>query len=160
MSIHRYPSNALVGDYVRAGFGLLLTLGPALAVPRDSVALWVLLPLALLFAVFAVRTLARHKATVELTPAAVSLSTWQRVTLQWSDLKQLRVDYYSTRGDRSGGWMQLTAKGDGATIRVDSAIDEFVAIARAAADAARANGIEITEATRVNLGHLGIAVDE
>lgn len=160
MSTHRYPSNALVGDYARAGFGLLLTLGPALAVPRDSVALWVLLPLALLFAVFAFRTLARHKATVELTQAAVSLSTWQRVTLQWSDLKQLRVDYYSTRGDRSGGWMQLTAKGDGATIRVDSAIDEFVAIARAAADAARANGVEITEATRVNLGHLGIAVDE
>jgi hypothetical protein len=27
MSLHRYPSNALVGDYLRAGFGLLLTLG-------------------------------------------------------------------------------------------------------------------------------------
>jgi hypothetical protein len=160
MSIHRYPPKALVGDYVRAGFGLLLTLGPALAVPRDSAALWVLVPLALLFAVFAVRTLARHKATVELTQAGVSLSTWQRVNLDWSRLQQLRVDYYSTRGDRSGGWMQLTAKGEGGTIRVDSAIDEFVAIARAAADAARANGLEISEATRVNLGHLGIAVDE
>jgi len=159
MSIHRYPPSALTGDYARAGFGLVLTLGPALAVPSDSAALWVLAPLALLFAVFAVRTLARHKATVELSPDGVSLSTWQRVSVKWSDIRQLRVDYYSTRGDRSGGWMQLTAKGEGGTIRVDSAIDEFVAIARAATDAARANGIEISEATRVNLGHLGIIVD-
>ena len=159
MSLHRYPSNALVGDYLRAGFGLLLTLGPALAVPRDSAALWVLLPLALLFAVFGFRTLARHKASVELTQEGLSLSSWTRSTLKWSELKQLRVDYYSTRGDRSGGWMQLTAKGDGTAIRIDSAIDEFVAIAGAAAAAARTNGLEISEATRVNLGHLGIAID-
>ncbi len=159
MSLHRYPSNALVGDYLRAGFGLLLTLGPALAVPGDSAALWVLLPLALLFAVFGFRTLARHKASVELTPEGVTLSSWTRSTLRWSDLAQLRVDYYSTRGDRSGGWMQLTAKGGGATIRVDSAIDEFVAIAGAAATAARTNGVEISEATRVNLGHLGIVIE-
>ena len=52
-----------------------------------------------------------------------------------------------------------TAKGPGAAIRVDSAIEEFVAIARAAADAARANGLEVSEATRVNLAHLGIAID-
>jgi hypothetical protein len=55
--------------------------------------------------------------------------------------------------------MQLTAKGQGASIRVDSAIEDFVAIARAAADAARANGLEVSEATRVNLAHLGIAID-
>jgi hypothetical protein len=74
-------------------------------------------------------------------------------------MTQLRVDYYSTRGDRAGGWMQLTAKGPGAAIRVDSAIEDFVAIARAASDAARANGLEVSEATRVNLAHLGIAID-
>jgi hypothetical protein len=74
-------------------------------------------------------------------------------------MTQLRVDYYSTRGDRAGGWMQLTAKGAGAAIRVDSAFEDFVAIARAASDAARANGLEVSEATRVNLAHLGIAID-
>jgi len=55
--------------------------------------------------------------------------------------------------------MQLTAKGAGVAVRVDSALEEFPAIARAAAAAARANGVEISEATRVNLAHLGIAVD-
>lgn len=160
MSQHRYPVNALVGDYARAGFGLLLTAGPALLVPRHSYALLVLVPLAVLFLVFGLRTLARHKTTVELTPQGLSLSTWQRASLDWSALQSLRVDYYSTRGDRSGGWMQLTVKGEGTTIRVDSAIDEFVAIARAAADAARARSVGVTEATRVNLGHIGIPFDD
>lgn len=159
MSIHRYPSNALTGDYARAGLGLALTLGPAAMVAPGSGALWVLLPLALLFGVFALRTLARQLATVELADDGVSIATWRRATLSWRDMTQLRVDYYSTRGDRAGGWMQLTAKGPGAAIRVDSAIEEFVAIARAAADAARANGLEVSEATRVNLAHLGIAID-
>lgn len=160
MSRHSYPINALVGDYARAGFGLVLTAGPATLVPSGSYALWVLVPLALLFLVFALRTAARHRTVVELSPQGVSISSWQRASLDWSALRSLRVDYYSTRGDRTGGWMQLTAKGDGTTLRVDSAIDEFVAIVRAAADAARRNGVAITEATRANLGHLGIAYDD
>jgi hypothetical protein len=159
MSIHRYPSNALTGDYARAGLGLALTLGPAAMVAPGSGALWVLLPLALLFGVFALRTLARQRATVDLADDGVSIATWRRTALSWRDMTQLRVDYYSTRGDRAGGWMQLTAKGAGAAIRVDSAIEDFVAIARAASDAARANGLEVSEATRVNLAHLGIAID-
>ncbi len=159
MSLHRYPPKALLGDYLRAAFGLALTLGPALLVPADSAALWVLLPLATLFAVFGARTLARHRTSVDLSVEGVSLSTWTRASLPWSQLKHLRMDYYSTRGDRSEGWMQLKAKGDGVSIRVDSAIDEFVAIARAAADAARANGVEISETTRVNFSHIGIAID-
>lgn len=159
MSQHRYPRTALTGDYARAGLGLALTLGPAAMVAPGSGALWVLLPLALLFAVFALRTLARQVAVVELAGDHVVLSTWRRVALPWREMRQLRVDYYSTRGDRAGGWMQLTAKGAGVAIRIDSALEDFVAIARAAADAARDNGVEVSEATRVNLAHLGIAID-
>jgi hypothetical protein len=158
-STHRYPVNALYGDYARAGLGLALTLGPAAMVGAGSGALYVLLPLALLFAVFALRTAARQIAVVELAADRVTLATWRRAALAWQDMHHLRVDYYSTRGDRAGGWMQLTAKGKGTAIRVDSAIEDFVAIARHAADAARANGVEISEATRANLGHLGIVID-
>ena len=159
MSMHRYPSSALTGDYARAGLGLALTLGPAAMVAPGSGALWVLLPLALLFAVFGFRTVARQIAIVELADDAVAIKTWRRVALPWREMKQLKVDYYSTRGDRAGGWMQLTAKGASGVIRIDSAIEGFVAIAQAAADAARVNGVEVSEATRVNLAHLGIAID-
>ena len=163
MSTHRYPSQALIGDYGRAAVGLALTAGPALAVPSDSAALWVLLPLALLFTVFGLRTLRRHLARVEVDAVGVSQSDWRRARLDWSQLRTLRVDYFSTRGDRTGGWMQMTLKGPGgpagASIRLDSALDNFVAIARAAAISARDNGVALSEATRANLGHLGITVD-
>ena len=47
--IYRYPANRLVGDYVRAGAGLMLTAGPALMVSLTLVPLVILLLLAALF---------------------------------------------------------------------------------------------------------------
>jgi hypothetical protein len=160
MSTHRYPPSALRGDYARAGLGLALTLGPATMVQPGSGALWVLLPLALLFAVFALRTLGRQLAVVELGPEGVAVSGLGRSTLRWDEIRSMRLDYYSTRGDRTGGWMQLTAKGPSGKIRVDSALEDFVAVVRAASDAARKAGLDVSEATQANLGHLGIVFDE
>ena len=160
MSVHRYPRKALTGDWARAGFGFALTGGPTLAVPPDSAALWVLLPLATLFAAFGLRTLRRQLARVELDERALSLSDGRRATLEWTQLRTLKVDYFSTRSDRTGGWMQMTLRGAaGPSIRIDSALDEFLAVARAAAGAARAQGRARSDATRANLGHLGIAVE-
>lgn len=160
MTTHRYPISALRGDYARAGLGLALTLGPAAMVQPGSGALWVLGPLALLFAVFALRTLGRQLAVVELGPDGVSVSGLGRSSLRWDEIRSLRLDYYSTRGDRTGGWMQLTAKGPTGKIRVDSALEDFVSVVRAASDAARKAGLEVSEATQANLGHLGIVFDE
>jgi hypothetical protein len=160
MSTHRYPPSALRGDYARAGLGLALTLGPAAMVQPGSGALWVLLPLALLFAVFALRTLGRQLAVVELGPEGVAVSGLGRSTLRWDEIRSMRLDYYSTRGDRTGGWMQLTAKGPSGKIRVDSALEDFVSVVRAASDAARKAGLDVSEATQANLGHLGIVFDE
>ena len=160
MSTHRYPPSALRGDYARAGLGLTLTLGPAAMVQPGSGALWVLLPLALLFAVFALRTLGRQLAVVELGPDGITVAGLGRSALRWDEIRSFRLDYYSTRGDRTGGWMQLTAKGPSGKIRVDSALEDFVAVARAASDAARKAGLDVSEATLANLGHLGIVFDE
>ena len=125
MSTHRYPPSALRGDYARAGLGLALTLGPAAMVQPGSGALWVLLPLALLFAVFALRTLGRQLAVVELGPDGITVAGLGRSALRWDEIRSFRLDYYSTRGDRTGGWMQLTAKGPSGKIRVDSALEDF-----------------------------------
>ena len=60
--------------------------------------------------------------------------------------------------------MQLTLKGSGGgmggTIRVDSNLDGFVDVARAAAAAAQANRVPLSETTRVNFTSLGIAIAE
>ena len=160
---HRYPRQSLTGDFIRAGAGLALTLGPALAVPATSVAQFILLPLALLFAVFGVRTWQRSVAVITVTAEGISLSSPWRARLAWQNLRDVRLNYYSTKFDRTGGWMQLMLKGDGGpdggTIRLDSTVDGFNDIARQAADAARAAGLDLSESTWMNLGALGIPVD-
>lgn len=164
MTEHRYPRAALRGDFARAGFGLAMTAGPALAIPLSSVAQFVLVPLALLFVVFGVRTWRRSVAVIAVTARGISLSAPWQASLAWENLKAVRLNYYSTRFDRSGGWMQMMLQGhggpDGATIRIDSTLEGFSEIARRAAAAAREAGLPLSEATRANFGALGIAVDD
>ena len=84
--------------------------------------------------------------------------------MAWNNLKAVRLNYFSTRFDRTGGWMQLMLKGpggpDGAAIRLDSTLEGFGDIARQAAAAARAARVPLSEATRNNFASLGIAVDD
>jgi hypothetical protein len=161
---HRYPRGALSGDFLRAGFGLVLTVGPALAIPLTSPAQFVLAPLALLFLVFGLRTWQRSVAVIAVTARDISLSAPWQARLAWHNLKAVRLNYYSTRFDRSGGWMQLMLKGEGgpdsATIRLDSSLDGFSEIAHQVAAIARANRVPLSEATRNNFSALGIAVDD
>ena len=156
MSTHRYPLNALIGDYARAGIGIALTAGPALAVPAGSLGQYILLPLTALFVLFAARTFWRQISVVELTPQAIALANPRPQRLSWDQLRDLRLRYYWTKSDRTGGWMQLTLVGDGVKIRVDSALDGFVEVARRAAAAARDNGITFSGVTATNFGSLGI----
>lgn len=164
MTEHRYPRRSLTGDFARAGIGLVITVGPALAIPANSLTQIILIPLALLFLVFGLRTWQRSVAVIAVTARDISLSAPWRASLAWHNLKAVRLNYYSTRFDRSGGWMQLMLKGhdgpDGATIRLDSTLDGFNEIARQVAAVAREARIPLSESTRNNFSALGIAVDD
>jgi hypothetical protein len=164
MSEYRYPRSAVTGDFLRAGLGLAVTAVPALAIPAASPAQFVLLPLALLFLIFGIRTWQRSVAVIAVTAQDISLSAPWRARLAWANLKAVRLNYFSTRLDRTGGWMQLMLKGhggpDGATIRVDSTVEGFTDIARQVAVAARAARVPLSDATLNNFAALGIAVDD
>jgi hypothetical protein len=161
---YRYPRKALTGDFARAGVGLVITAGPALAIPATSMTQLILVPLALLFLVFGIRTWLRSVAVIAVTARGISLSAPWQARLAWHNLKAVRLNYYSTRFDRSGGWMQLMLKGqggpDGATIRVDSTLDGFSEVARHVAAIAQSQRIPLSESTRNNFGALGISVDD
>ncbi len=82
--------------------------------------------------------------------------------LRWEELRSLRLDYYSTRGDPEGrtvqgGWMQLRLRDARRTIRIDSELEGFVELVRAAALEARRRGADLDWTTRANLGVLGLA---
>ena len=49
--------------------------------------------------------------------------------MAWRDVRQVRLDYYSTRRDGQGGWMQMKISGPGGHIRIDSALDGFARLA-------------------------------
>lgn len=158
MSALHYRAENLRSDYLRAGTGLVLTLGPALFIPVGSAAHFVLLPAALLFLVFGLRTWRRQVSRVEVDAAGISLFSPGRVSLAWNAVRAVKLSYYSTRGDRTGGWMQLTLKGENGrpTIRLDSSLTDFERVARLAAAAARHHGIPLTAATQSNFTALGI----
>lgn len=143
----------------------MLTVGPALAVPAASPALYALLPAAGLFLAFGLRTWRRQISRVEIDTAGISLFSPSRVSLPWSGIRAVKLSYYSTRSDRTGGWMQLTLKGMDpqragkvCALRLDSSLDAFERVAGLASAAAVANGVVLADSTRANLSSLGIAV--
>ncbi len=159
MNVLRYPPRVLLGDFVRAGIGLFLTGSMAVLMPLGSTVQVIVGSLAALFALFGARTWARQRGHVKLDDAGIETSAFRLTRLEWAQVKSVKLAYYATRTDRAGGWMQLTLKADGGTARIDSTLDGFIDVARAAAAAAKANGLTLNEATRANFTSLGIATE-
>ncbi|MBI3506218.1 MAG: hypothetical protein HY059_15380 [Proteobacteria bacterium] len=155
-----YPARAIWGDYARAAIGLLFTLGPAAMIGQWSYAHWLLVPLAGLFAIFGFRTWLRAKIAVEWDDTGLSISGTGRASLPWTELASLKLAFYATSRDRTGGWMQLTLRGAGTTVRADSGAENFPALAARAALAAHARGLSLDAPTRTNFHSLGIRLPE
>lgn len=157
MTTLRYPPSALAGDYVRAGIGVTLCGGGVLLAPSGGIAFWLLGALAALFAAFAAWTALRQATVVTLDDGGVAASGPRAARIDWAALDRLKLAYYSTRRDRTNGWMQLTLGAGRARLRVDTALDGFAAIVAAATRAAHANGVALSAATQANLAALGEA---
>jgi hypothetical protein len=155
MTRHRYPPSALFADYARAALGLAVTLPPLLLVALPPVAMAIFSGLALLFAVFAVTTLLRQLGTLTIDDSGIAIAGgWSR-RIDWAALTRLRLRWFAARRDPRAGYMQLVLKGGGRRIAVDSRIEEFAAIATAAARAATALGLALDDSTIANLAALG-----
>lgn len=169
MTRHRYPWPALRADYLRAGAGLALTGAPLFAIPDDAAAALILGALAALFLALGLRTGFRHASRFEsdeaevrrVAPALPHLPAphWPARRVAWDGMEGLRLRFFSTRRDRTGGWMQLTVKGGGGALSFDSSLDEFESLARRAAAAAARNELPLNVATQANLAALGIRIE-
>lgn len=144
-------------DYAGSAIGLACSLGPLAFVQPAAATAWVLAAAAALFLVYFGRTVCRQLTHIELDEAGIRARGPLGAAIRWENLRSLRLDYYSTRRDREEGWMQLRLRSAQRTIRIDSSVDGFGEIARAAALEARRRGADVDEATRANLRMLGIA---
>lgn len=153
----RYPLATLYADYLRAGLGLALSLGPLLMLEVAGVLVAPLAALGLLFAWFGMRTMARHLSRVELSRSAIALRGPLARHLAWGDLERLKLAYYAPRRSRENGWLQLTLRGAGGRpIRLDSTLAGFDQVLGAASRAAKAKDLPMDAATQANLAALGL----
>jgi hypothetical protein len=111
--------------------------------------------LAALFAVHGARTWIKSQTRYTVDDEGISTRGPRGATLRWSGLRRMRLRYYSTRRDGSKGWMQMKLTGEDATLRIDSGLDGFAALARRAAAEATKRGLELPPATQANLTVLG-----
>ena len=152
----RYPARAIMQDYFYTVLGLAFTLAPlALVTPLPAVT-GVLAGFAILFFIFGLRTAIRHNTFVEVSNSGVTLHNLWGSNVTWSELRELKLSYFSTRRDRHRGWMQLRLRGQKRTIRMDSTLDGFDKVVARAAREARAGALEMDPGTMQNLMALGV----
>lgn len=166
-TIHRYPWPRLRGDYIRAAIGFALCLWllsvafgnfwPALIITGPTLA----------FAIFGARTWLRHTTVLTVTadgvagrPSGVIALPWHSFALPWNGLNRVKLSYYSTRRDKSEGWLQMTIATPTRKWSCDSNVEGFDRLARLAFDAARRNGLALSDTTMTNFNALGIATDD
>jgi hypothetical protein len=149
--MYRYPPRALASSYAGSAVGLAFTLGPVAVAQLAAPVAWLLTVAGALFLVYFARTVCRQLTHIELDQAGVRAKGPLGAEIRWEDLRLLRLEYYSTRADREGGWMQLKLRDALRTIRIDSDLDGFALVAaRAAREAARL-GLSIDASTAANL---------
>jgi hypothetical protein len=151
-----YPASAMLGDYLRAAAGLVPTGFILATVSLGGVATVVLGGLATIFAAFAIRTALRHGTSLEVSDTGLRASGLRQVVIPWGELDRVKLAYYSTRRDRKSGWMQMQLGAGRARLSLDSRLDGFERLARQAAAAAAARGLELSDATAANLQALGV----
>ncbi len=163
---YRYPVKSLKGDYFRAGAGLAFCNLPLIFASPFGGVFVVFGGLASMFAVYGLRAWARQMTVVDVTETVVSAAGPRiisgrlafRVTLAWDELSAVKLSYYSTKRDRTEGWMHLKLEGAGESLKIESDLAGFQPIAAKAAATAKANNVLLSEATISNFAVLGITV--
>ena len=156
MSEHRYPARSLMEDYARGAAGLVF-LGIALVPMHWALHLVFGLVTALLLS-FGARTFLRGRSRIVLDEDGIAIVGPIGKRVAWTSLDGLKLRYFSTRRDRKRGWMELTVRGAGAKLAVESQIDGFEEIVRAAARAAVARGLTVDPSTEGNLAAMDVTV--
>lgn len=153
--IARYPADAQKADGLRAAAGLILSGGPFLITTPHPVIAVPLGAVAALFLVFALRTLMRQFETIQVDGVGLRVGGLWKRRIDWDDLRKVSLKYYTTKRDRSGGWMRLMLAGAGHRVALESQLDGFNPIAARVAEVVLARGLVVDKATRENFLSLG-----
>lgn len=153
----RYHRPGLIGDLIRAVLALAVTGLPLVFLALHPVLLIMLGGTSLLFFWFLLRIVERLFTRISVTETALSIHGWRHRQLDWTDLSDVRMRYYSTRRDRSNGWFQLALRGQGRQrLVLESGITDFDQLAEHAAWQAKQRGLTLDDATIENMLNIGV----
>lgn len=155
LTTYRYPKPMLLSDGFRSAAGIALTIGPLIFLPVAKPLAFVLGGIGSVFALFALRVMMQGVTSIELSSHGITRQGPSRRFLAWNDLLALKLAYYAPARRRSKGWYQLTLAGVGHRLKLESTIDGFDDIVRAALKAASEGGLVVDPATSANLAALG-----
>ncbi len=158
MSLHTYPMQVQRSDMIRGGVGLLLTVGPLIALPMHWSVTLLFGIAAALFALFTARIVQRALTRYEFGERGIVAHGPLGVAIAWDDLTALKLQFFSTRRDRRNGWMLLVLKDGRRTLKLESTLTGFDEIVDHAAATAKAKGLALTDATTNNLLAMGAPV--
>jgi hypothetical protein len=145
-----YPPAYFIRAYFRAVTGLAGALGAWYAIPASGTVSLVCGVVAGAFALYAVQIRLRQLSAVRWDGEGVHLEGPLPRSLQWSELREVRLAYYSTRRDGENGWMQLKIRGKSGVLRVDSDADGFDRLVITSLHHAGRLGLDVTAVTRHN----------
>jgi hypothetical protein len=155
----RYPRQTLIADYARAAIGVVLCATPLLLLEVNRWLAAILAAGFALFALFFIRTALRHRTRYVLGPDTLCADGPASTLVEWNRIDRLKLSYFSTKRDRSDGWMQLSVgSAGGRLIRIDSSLEGFHDVVERAARAAGAVRLQLSPATRANLKAMDIVV--
>ncbi|MCW5699738.1 MAG: hypothetical protein KIT00_07845 [Rhodospirillales bacterium] len=160
MSTHAYSRGDVFSDYLRAASGLAFALVPLVMLETMPAVTVLLVALALVFTLYGLTALKRHITRIAVDDHGLHLLAPAGEAFPWRSLTGVRLAYFSTRRDRTNGWLQLTMKLGRRRLRVDSRIGEFQRLAERVADAATVNRLPLDPATIFNFQAMGIAAKD
>lgn len=157
--LYRYSVDAMTADYARGMGGIVLTAVPIGFLDPARPVYWVLAAAAAMFLVYFVRAVVRHLTQIELSETGIAARGPFGAAIAWDELRSMTLNHYTTRSDRSGGWMQLDLSARRRSIRVDSNLGNFAELASVSAREALRRGHRLDDRTRTNLSALGVRLE-
>jgi hypothetical protein len=161
-SVHEgycYPRRAQTAAYLRSAAGLIMIGIPITLGDPGVTASIILGAIALAFAIYGARAWLRGKGRVHISNVGISIAGPLPSAIAWENLTDVKLSYYSTRREGTGGWMQLKIVGGAKKIIIESTLDGFSDVTHQAIAEAQARRIELSPSTRNNLRPLGIQIE-
>ncbi len=156
----RYPLRALWANYARAAVGVGLMVVPLATADLGATSAVVLTGLLATFLGYGARTALRHATRYGFDDRGIFAIGPISRTLEWSDVVNVNLAYYTTKRERTSGWWQLDIKGRRSTVKIDSTLYSFSAIAERAVREARNRGVELSPTTIENLKSLEVELGD